>query len=56
MALSAIQCLYVTEECVKEWKTTNAARKLKVEVVAARFVFELCQTVVSVFQDSSDGG
>lgn len=48
MALSSIQCLYLTEECVKEWKATNAARKLKVEVVAARFVFELCQTVVSV--------
>lgn len=47
MALFGIQCSYVTEECLKEWKTTNTARKLKGAVSAARFVFELCQTLVS---------
>ncbi|XP_024388621.1 THO complex subunit 2 isoform X2 [Physcomitrium patens] len=46
MALFGIQCSYVTEECLKEWKTTNTARKLKGAVSAARFVFELCQTLV----------
>ncbi|KAG0583882.1 hypothetical protein KC19_3G168800 [Ceratodon purpureus] len=46
MALFGIQCAYVTEERVKEWKSTNTARKVKVAVPAARFVFELCQTLV----------
>ena len=46
MALFGIQCLYVTEDRVKEWKTTNTARKFKAVVPPARFVFELCQTLV----------
>lgn len=47
MALFGIQCLYVTEDRAKEWKTTNTARKFKAVVPPARFVFELCQTLVS---------
>lgn len=46
MALFGIQCLYVTEDRAKEWKTTNTARKFKAVVPPARFVFELCQTLV----------
>ncbi|CAK9221020.1 unnamed protein product, partial [Sphagnum troendelagicum] len=46
MALSAIRCQYVTEDCIREWKSTNSARKLAISVTPSRFVFELCQTVV----------
>ncbi|KAL2653101.1 hypothetical protein R1flu_021229 [Riccia fluitans] len=42
----ALECKYVTEEYVKEWKATNNARKLPFEVLPARFVYELSWTVV----------
>ncbi|CAM6089899.1 unnamed protein product [Calypogeia fissa] len=46
MAVVALECKYVTEECMREWKSTNSARKLHVEVAPARFIYELCWTVV----------
>ncbi|BBM99302.1 THO complex subunit 2 [Marchantia polymorpha subsp. ruderalis] len=46
MAVLALECKYVTEEYVKEWKSNNSARKLSIEVPPARFVYELCWTVI----------
>lgn len=46
MAVVALECKFVTEECIREWKSTNSARKLHIEVSPARFIYELCWTVV----------
>ncbi|KAL3684910.1 hypothetical protein R1sor_002932 [Riccia sorocarpa] len=42
----ALECKYVTEEYLREWKSSNNARKLPFEVIPARFVYELSWTVV----------
>lgn len=46
MALLSVECKYVTEDCIREWKTAGSNFKLQAPVPAARFIYELCWTMV----------
>ncbi|XP_057417817.1 THO complex subunit 2 isoform X2 [Lotus japonicus] len=46
MSFPAIERVYVTEDCVREWKTGNAALKVSEPVPMLRFLYELCWTMV----------
>eukprot|EP01018_Ginkgo_biloba_P036677 Gb_33812 [translate_table: standard] len=46
MALPSVEYKHVTEECVREWKTAGSTYKVQVPVPPARFIYELCWTLV----------
>ncbi|KAL2342397.1 hypothetical protein Fmac_003682 [Flemingia macrophylla] len=46
MSLPSIECVYVTEDCVREWKSGNPALKVSEPVPMLRFLSELCWTMV----------
>ncbi|XP_047148884.1 THO complex subunit 2-like [Vigna umbellata] len=47
MSLSSIESIYVTEECVREWRSGNPALKVAQAVPMLRFLYELCWTMVT---------
>ncbi|XP_017222292.2 THO complex subunit 2 [Daucus carota subsp. sativus] len=46
MSLPPVECVYVTEECLKEWKNGNPSFKLNQSVPIVRFLYELCWSMV----------
>uniref|UniRef100_A0A2P2MC31 THO complex subunit 2 N-terminal domain-containing protein n=1 Tax=Rhizophora mucronata TaxID=61149 RepID=A0A2P2MC31_RHIMU len=46
MSLPPIECLYVTEDPLREWKAGNPSFRVAEPVPPLRFVFELCWTMV----------
>ncbi|KAK7320119.1 hypothetical protein RJT34_04853 [Clitoria ternatea] len=46
MSLPPIECLYVTEDCVREWKSGNPTLKVSHPVPMLRFLYELSWTMV----------
>ncbi|XP_061374596.1 THO complex subunit 2 isoform X1 [Gastrolobium bilobum] len=46
MSLPPIACVYVTEDCVREWKSGNHGIKVSEPVPMLRFLYELCWTMV----------
>ncbi|RZC14072.1 THO complex subunit 2 isoform B [Glycine soja] len=46
MSLPPIECAYVTEECIREWRSGNPALKVSQPVPMLRFLYELCWTMV----------
>ncbi|MED6155998.1 THO complex subunit 2 [Stylosanthes scabra] len=46
MSLPPIECIYVTEDCIREWKSGNPALKVSEPVPSLRFLYELCWTMV----------
>ncbi|KAL8105802.1 THO complex subunit 2 isoform X3 [Apium graveolens] len=46
MSLPPVECVYVTEDCLKEWKTGNPSFKLTQSVPIVRFLYELCWSMV----------
>ncbi|KAL5174674.1 THO complex subunit 2 [Glycine soja] len=46
MSLPPIECVYVTEECIREWRSGNPALKVSQPVPMLRFLYELCSTMV----------
>ncbi|XLS53180.1 hypothetical protein HN51_013857 [Arachis hypogaea] len=46
MSLPPIECIYVTEDCVREWKSGNPALRVSEPVPSLRFLYELCWTMV----------
>ncbi|KAK7398843.1 hypothetical protein VNO78_10016 [Psophocarpus tetragonolobus] len=46
MSLPSIECLYVTEECVREWRSGNPTLRVSQPVPMLRFLYELCSTMV----------
>ena len=45
----AVERKHVSEELIRIWKTSSSSQKLHVQVPPARFIYELCWTVVSAF-------
>ncbi|GAY56567.1 hypothetical protein CUMW_172890 [Citrus unshiu] len=46
MSLPQIQCKYITEECLREWKNGNPSFRVPDPVPMLRFLYELCSTTV----------
>ncbi|XP_043721403.1 THO complex subunit 2 [Telopea speciosissima] len=46
MSLPLIDCKYLTEECLREWKNGNSNFKVQTPVPVARFLYEICWTMV----------
>ncbi|WJX54413.1 THO complex subunit 2 [Trifolium repens] len=46
MSVPPVQCVYVTEDCVREWKTGNPSFKVSQPVPMLRFLYELSWTMV----------
>ncbi|KAF7808544.1 THO complex subunit 2 [Senna tora] len=46
MSLPPVECIYVTDDCVREWKSGNPALKVSEPVPLLRFLYELCWTMV----------
>ncbi|KAI5382680.1 THO complex subunit 2 isoform X2 [Lathyrus oleraceus] len=46
MSVPPVQCVYVTEDCVREWKTGNSSLKVSQPVPMLRFLYELAWTMV----------
>ncbi|KAI7993665.1 THO complex subunit 2 [Camellia lanceoleosa] len=46
MSLPPLECICVTEECIREWKNGNPSFKAPNPVPVLRFLYELCWTVV----------
>ncbi|KAM7467402.1 hypothetical protein LguiB_014964 [Lonicera macranthoides] len=47
MSLPPLECIYVTEDCVREWKNGNPSFKIAEQPVPMlRFLYELCWSVV----------
>ncbi|XP_028767157.1 THO complex subunit 2 isoform X1 [Neltuma alba] len=46
MALAPIECIYVTDDCVREWKSGNPSLRASEPVPLLRFLYELCWTMV----------
>ncbi|XP_047330287.1 THO complex subunit 2 isoform X2 [Impatiens glandulifera] len=46
MALPPVECLYVTTDCIRQWKEGNTSFKVPKQVPVLRFLYELCWTVV----------
>ncbi|KAJ4972997.1 hypothetical protein NE237_006171 [Protea cynaroides] len=46
ICLPPIECKYVTEECIREWKNESSNFKVQNPVILARFLYELCWTMV----------
>nr|KYP61495.1 THO complex subunit 2 [Cajanus cajan] len=46
MSLPPIECVYVTEDYVREWRSGNPALKVSEPVPMLRFLYELCWTMV----------
>ncbi|WJX85695.1 THO complex subunit 2 [Trifolium repens] len=46
MSVPPVQCIYVTEECVREWRSANHSFKVSQPVPLLRFLYELSWTTV----------
>lgn len=46
MSLPPIECKYVTEECLREWKNGNSEFRVSNPVPILRFLYELCWSMV----------
>ncbi|KAK2439583.1 THO2 [Trifolium repens] len=46
MSVPPVQCVYVTEDCVREWKTGNPSFKVSQPVPMLRFLYELSWTMI----------
>ncbi|KAH9746029.1 THO complex subunit 2 [Citrus sinensis] len=46
MSLPQIQCKYITEECLREWKNGNPSFRVPDPVPMLRFLYELCSITV----------
>ncbi|WCJ33658.1 THO complex subunit 2 [Euphorbia peplus] len=46
MSLPSMECIYVTEEHLREWKTGNSSFRVPAPVPVLRFLYELCWTMV----------
>lgn len=46
MSLPPIECKYVTEECLREWKNGNTEFRVSNPVPMLRFLYELCWSMV----------
>ncbi|XP_059649799.1 THO complex subunit 2 [Cornus florida] len=46
MSLPPVECVYVTEDCIREWKNGNLSFKVPNPVPMLRFLYELCWTTV----------
>ncbi|KAH7839633.1 hypothetical protein Vadar_006542 [Vaccinium darrowii] len=46
MSVPSVECMYVTEECIKEWKNGNPSFKAPKPVPLLRFLYELCWAMV----------
>ncbi|KAJ0095472.1 hypothetical protein Patl1_15609 [Pistacia atlantica] len=46
MSLPQIECKYITEECIREWKNGNPTFRVTNSVPMLRFLHELCSTMV----------
>lgn len=53
MSVPPVQCVYVTEDCVREWKTGNSSLKVSQPVPMLRFLYELAWTMVRYFYPNS---
>ncbi|XP_038684183.1 THO complex subunit 2 isoform X4 [Tripterygium wilfordii] len=46
MSVPAFECIYVTEECIREWKGGNSSFRITDTVSTLRFLYELCWAMV----------
>lgn len=48
MAILPVECKYVTDDCIREWKSGGSGSSVKLPVVVPpeRFIYELCWTIV----------
>ncbi|CAJ2675999.1 unnamed protein product [Trifolium pratense] len=46
MSVPPVQCVYVTEDCVREWRSGNPSFKVSQPVPMLRFLYELSWTMV----------
>ncbi|XP_068661475.1 THO complex subunit 2-like isoform X2 [Aristolochia californica] len=46
MSVSLMECKYITEECIREWKNPSSTFKLADPVPTPRFLYELCWILV----------
>ncbi|KAK2995185.1 hypothetical protein RJ640_005775 [Escallonia rubra] len=46
MSLPSVECIHVTEDCIREWKSGNPSFKPPNPVPSLRFLYELCWTMV----------
>lgn len=46
MSLPPIECIHVTDDCLREWKSGNPSFKVSGTVPMLRFLYELCSTLV----------
>ncbi|XP_044488002.1 THO complex subunit 2 isoform X2 [Mangifera indica] len=46
MSLPQIECKYITEECIREWKSGNPTFRITNSVSMLRFLYELCSAMV----------
>ncbi|XP_052205277.1 THO complex subunit 2 isoform X2 [Diospyros lotus] len=46
MSLPPMECIYVTEDCIREWKSGDPCFKVPKPVPGLRFLYELCWTIV----------
>lgn len=49
MSLPPIECIHVTDDCLREWKSGNPSFKVSGTVPMLRFLYELCSTLVRFF-------
>ncbi|XP_057960883.1 THO complex subunit 2 [Malania oleifera] len=46
MSIPPIQCIYITEDCLQEWKSGNPSFRVPKPVPMLRFLYELCWSLV----------
>ncbi|XAR65132.1 hypothetical protein NMG60_11009111 [Bertholletia excelsa] len=46
MSLPPVECIYVTDDCIREWKNGNLSFKVPNPVPMLRFLYELCWVMV----------
>lgn len=46
MSLPTVECIYITEDCIREWKNGSPSFKGPESVPMLRFLYELCWTMV----------
>ncbi|KAJ7559201.1 hypothetical protein O6H91_04G074300 [Diphasiastrum complanatum] len=46
MSVLLIECKYVTDEWIREWRTSSTSAKIHIDGPLTRFIYELCWTVV----------
>ena len=51
MALPPLECMYVVESNLREWKSGNSSFRVPNPVPVLRFLYELCWTMVGTLID-----